>query len=50
MPVGPAGWTQELVVLTKRADGSLARRSVLPVRFVPITGDHAERPAGAEGR
>jgi protein-L-isoaspartate(D-aspartate) O-methyltransferase len=41
MPVGPPGWTQELIVLTKRADGTLIRRSVLPVRFVPITGKHA---------
>jgi protein-L-isoaspartate(D-aspartate) O-methyltransferase len=41
MPVGPAGWVQQLVILTKQADGSLARREVLPVRFVPVTGEHA---------
>jgi protein-L-isoaspartate(D-aspartate) O-methyltransferase len=50
MPVGPAGAPQDLVVLTKQADGTLERRSLLPVRFVPITGDHAEQPAGTEGR
>jgi protein-L-isoaspartate(D-aspartate) O-methyltransferase len=40
MPVGPAGWMQQLVVLTKRPDGSLSRRKTLPVRFVPVTGEH----------
>lgn len=39
MPVGGADAPQELVVLTKEADGRLQRREVLPVRFVPITGD-----------
>ena len=39
MPLGPIHRTQELVVLTKQADGSLGRREVLPVRFVPITGN-----------
>ncbi len=49
-PVGPhleppgakAVW-QELEVLTKRADGSCATRRVLPVRFVPMTGEAASR-------
>ena len=36
IPVGSSGAAQELLVLTKRADGSLERRSVLPVRFVPL--------------
>lgn len=36
IPVGPA-WNQELVLLQKRAD-KLERRAVLPVRFVPMTG------------
>jgi protein-L-isoaspartate(D-aspartate) O-methyltransferase len=39
MPLGPINRSQELVVLTKQADGSLGRREVLPVRFVPITGN-----------
>lgn len=38
MPVGEHGWTQQLVVLEKTARGTLERREVLPVRFVPITG------------
>jgi len=43
-PVGPApegegGDGQELVVLTKRADGGADVRRVLPVRFVPMTGE-----------
>jgi len=36
IPVGAAGGAQELLLLTKRADGSIERRSVLPVRFVPL--------------
>ena len=36
IPLGAEGGHQELVVVTKRADGSLERRSVLPVRFVPL--------------
>jgi protein-L-isoaspartate(D-aspartate) O-methyltransferase len=45
-PVGPpadAGAGQELVVLQKRADGGVDTRQILPVRFVPMTGE-------AEGR
>ncbi len=38
MPVGAPGWTQQLVVMEKTATGTLERRDVLPVRFVPITG------------
>jgi protein-L-isoaspartate(D-aspartate) O-methyltransferase len=36
IPVGPANGPQELLVLEKRADGGVERRSVLPVRFVPL--------------
>jgi protein-L-isoaspartate(D-aspartate) O-methyltransferase len=39
MPLGGAVETQQLVVVTKQADGSLRTRNVLPVRFVPITGE-----------
>jgi protein-L-isoaspartate(D-aspartate) O-methyltransferase len=38
MPLGETDETQQLVVVTKDADGTLHRRNVLPVRFVPITG------------
>ncbi|MDA8020287.1 MAG: protein-L-isoaspartate(D-aspartate) O-methyltransferase [Thermoanaerobaculia bacterium] len=35
---GPHG--EELTVVEKHEDGSVSRRSVLPVRFVPMTGEH----------
>jgi protein-L-isoaspartate(D-aspartate) O-methyltransferase len=38
IPVGNRDALQNLLVLTKRADGSFDRASVLPVRFVPMTG------------
>jgi protein-L-isoaspartate(D-aspartate) O-methyltransferase len=41
IPVGPAG-AQELYVLEKE-HGQLKQRTVLPVRFVPMTGE-ANRP------
>lgn len=37
IPVGPALSVQELTVVEKSADGSVATRRVLPVRFVPLT-------------
>jgi protein-L-isoaspartate(D-aspartate) O-methyltransferase len=42
MPVGDSAGTQELTVLTKRSDGTLAQRRTLPVRFVPVTGEAAD--------
>ncbi len=36
IPVGPAGATQELLLLVKRADGTLERKTSHPVRFVPM--------------
>ncbi len=36
LPVGPDGGRQELQVLDKRADGSVERTRVIPVRFVPL--------------
>jgi protein-L-isoaspartate(D-aspartate) O-methyltransferase len=38
IPLGRAGGVQELIVLTKTADGEQRRESVIPVRFVPMTG------------
>jgi protein-L-isoaspartate(D-aspartate) O-methyltransferase len=43
MPIGEAGWTQQLVVLVKTPEGTLERRNILPVRFVPVTGPGAGR-------
>lgn len=34
-PVGP-GWAQDLIVIEKHTDGTLARSSVVPVVFVPM--------------
>ncbi|MEP5763379.1 MAG: protein-L-isoaspartate(D-aspartate) O-methyltransferase [Halieaceae bacterium] len=39
IPVEFAGGAQELLVIEKNADGSTNERSVLPVRFVPLTGE-----------
>ncbi len=39
MPVGVSGGDQELVVITRKPDGTLHQASKLPVRFVPLTGD-----------
>jgi len=47
LPVGPTSWTQELVVLTKQEDGSVERTAVMPVRFVPLTGEHGVPPDDA---
>lgn len=38
IPVGPQDDVQELVLLEKR-EGEILRRAILPVRFVPMTGE-----------
>ena len=38
IPVGAPFHTQELVLLTKDADGRVAMREILPVAFVALTG------------
>ena len=40
MPVGGEFQVQKLMRLEKREDGSVSREIILPVRFVPLTGDH----------
>jgi protein-L-isoaspartate(D-aspartate) O-methyltransferase len=40
VPVGSSFFTQRLLLVTKDAQGRVRTRSVLPVRFVPLTGDH----------
>jgi protein-L-isoaspartate(D-aspartate) O-methyltransferase len=42
LPVG--GVEQDLVLITKGADGSIRRQTVLPVRFVPMTGEAQRFP------
>jgi len=39
LPVGSAGGFQYLVLITKDKDGNLTRSNVMPVRFVPMTGE-----------
>ncbi len=43
IPVGPEWGGQRLVVLRKRADGTLEQRHVEWVRFVPMTGEAQKR-------
>lgn len=40
IPVGPRGEVQELRLLEKKA-GAIEQQSVMPVRFVPMTGDQS---------
>jgi len=40
IPVGSVFSVQHLMLLTKAEDGSVQSRQVLPVRFVPLTGEH----------
>ena len=44
IPVGPL-WNQELVLLRKRG-GKLEQHAVLPVQFVPMTGEAQGKPEG----
>lgn len=43
IPVGPTLDVQSLKVLTKRADGGVDEQDVMPVRFVPLTGEGQRR-------
>ncbi|MDP3511844.1 MAG: protein-L-isoaspartate(D-aspartate) O-methyltransferase [Sulfuritalea sp.] len=40
IPVGPPFQTQQLMLVEKRADGTLLTRQLMPVVFVPLTGGH----------
>lgn len=40
MPLGDPGAAQDLIKITKRADGSLERENLGGVRFVPLIGAH----------
>jgi protein-L-isoaspartate(D-aspartate) O-methyltransferase len=42
IPVG--GFFQELKVFTKNPDGSVGEKGIIPVRFVPMTGEAEETP------
>ena len=40
IPVGSRFLTQQLVLVRKTQDGQLITRQILPVKFVPLTGEH----------
>jgi len=40
IPVGSRFLVQHLVLVTKDTTGAITTRQILPVRFVPLTGDH----------
>jgi protein-L-isoaspartate(D-aspartate) O-methyltransferase len=42
LPIG--GFDQDLIVLTRQPDGSVKEEKVIPVRFVPMTGEAEGRP------
>lgn len=44
LPVGPDPWSEELVLLSKDAQGRVSRRSLLAVRFVPLVDGGQSRP------
>jgi protein-L-isoaspartate(D-aspartate) O-methyltransferase len=49
LPVDGAFGFQYLLLITKDAEGTLHQRRVMPVRFVPMTGQ-VQKPAAAEER
>ena len=42
IPVGE--WFQELMLITKGKDGKIKKESIIPVRFVPMTGEAMDKP------
>jgi protein-L-isoaspartate(D-aspartate) O-methyltransferase len=42
LPVEKGYGPQELILVEKTADGTTRSRDILPVSFVPLTGDHSE--------
>ncbi len=42
IPVGKEGYVQDLLLVTKKADGSLEKKSKMPVRFVPLLREKDE--------
>lgn len=44
IPVGPQWWGQDLQLIAKDKAGGITRRSVLAVRFVPLTGGPRAAP------
>jgi protein-L-isoaspartate(D-aspartate) O-methyltransferase len=40
LPIGGGFASEQLTMIEKTEDGEIERRGVLPVRFVPLTGEH----------
>ncbi|MES9847874.1 MAG: protein-L-isoaspartate(D-aspartate) O-methyltransferase, partial [Candidatus Thiodiazotropha sp.] len=40
IPVGSRFMTQQLLLVDKNAEKEITVRQILPVRFVPLTGEH----------
>lgn len=40
IPLGASFLIQQLVLVEKAADGRISSREIVPVRFVPLTGEH----------
>ncbi|OOZ35381.1 protein-L-isoaspartate(D-aspartate) O-methyltransferase [Solemya velesiana gill symbiont] len=40
LPVGGRFFTQQLILVTKESGGTIQTQDILPVSFVPLTGDH----------
>jgi len=43
MPLGETSYVQQLILLTKKADGSRDQRKIIPVTFVPMTREREAR-------
>ena len=41
-PVGSAFMVQQLVLIEKSKGGEVTLKQILPVRFVPLTGEHGD--------
>jgi protein-L-isoaspartate(D-aspartate) O-methyltransferase len=39
VPVGATPWSQNLILVTKGEEGAVRTRNLIPVRFVPLTGE-----------
>ena len=46
VPIGGPFEVQRLVVMTKREDGTRSSKTIMPVRFVPMTGKAGEGETG----
>ena len=50
IPVGAQGWGQSLQLITKSPEGKMIVKRLMPVRFVPMTGEARNNDAGDRGR